>query len=117
MEKLASCRTPPVRSQVLDMSPGKSKVDSFIGPYAGTSKEPVFFLAPAGAIFPSVAFETGPSESSPALLRDKDVWIDGSRRATKVVIIKSKCPSNPEHQHTYYMELWRKSGVTRVVGV
>ncbi|KAJ9194545.1 hypothetical protein DTO164E3_7212 [Paecilomyces variotii] len=56
-----------------------TKVENFTGTYAGSAKEPDWFMRPDSAQFPIVVIESGWSESHPNLLRDKDLWMNGNK--------------------------------------
>lgn len=91
-------------------------IRGFVGRYTESSKEPDFFLAPLGAPFPSIAFETGFSELGENLIRDKDLWIQGSGGATKVVIlINIMRRPNTDHGYEASLEVWRTTDCQKVV--
>ncbi|KAJ9262979.1 hypothetical protein DTO212C5_7752 [Paecilomyces variotii] len=56
-----------------------TKVENFTGIYAGSAKEPDWFMRPDSAQFPRVVIESGWSEPHPNLLRDKDLWMNGNK--------------------------------------
>ncbi|KAK6536044.1 hypothetical protein TWF281_000290 [Arthrobotrys megalospora] len=91
-------------------------VSGFVGRYEGSSKEPDYFLAPLGASFPSVVFETGFPESGANLITDKDLWIQGSGGATKAVIL-IHIIRRPDTGTGYEasLEVWRTTDCQRVV--
>lgn len=61
--------------------------DKFTRIYAGSSKEADLTIGPTVALYPSIVFESGWSESFPALRRDKDLWIGGCGGHVELVIL------------------------------
>ena len=61
--------------------------DKFTGIYAGSKKQADLTITPTVALYPSIAFECGWSESFPGLRKDKDLWIGGCGGHVKLVIL------------------------------
>ncbi|KAG0137025.1 hypothetical protein HOY82DRAFT_651192 [Tuber indicum] len=91
----------------------KPTCDRFIGPYAGSKKDPDFTLTPVfparriyypSAVpesgfsesityYPSVVLESGLSESDTQVMRDSRLWLEGTGGAVKVVVLcKTSAP-------------------------
>lgn len=61
--------------------------NAFTGIHARSTKEPDFSITPNMALYPSIIFECGWSESFPCLRSDKDLWIHGFGGNIKLVIL------------------------------
>jgi hypothetical protein len=57
------------------------------GPYSGSKKEPDFFFQVNDHILPTLAVESGWSESYTNILNDRDLLLVGGNGSTKVIII------------------------------
>ncbi|KAF3916265.1 hypothetical protein ABW21_db0201810 [Orbilia brochopaga] len=79
----------------------------FVGRYEGFIKEPDFCLGPLQATFPSLVVEIGVPESYAQLLRDKDLWLQGSGGETKIVFLIKTKRADPL---VASFEIWRASG-------
>lgn len=62
-------------------------INSFNPPYAGSIKQPDFFVRPDTIRVPSFIIESGWSESATELLNDMNLWLVGGAGTAKIVLL------------------------------
>ncbi|KAJ6259762.1 hypothetical protein Dda_5402 [Drechslerella dactyloides] len=78
------------------------------GAYAGSIKEADWQIRPRNSKFPTVVVEMGTSKPYNQLLRDKDLWLQGTKGVcSAVVLVNLKVEKD---SIMGFVELWRKDG-------
>ncbi|KAG0138226.1 hypothetical protein HOY82DRAFT_596307 [Tuber indicum] len=87
--------------------------DNFVGIFEGSSKTPDLAYIPCfkgiGSQFPSIVLESGWTESEAQLLRDGEIWQQGTAGAVKVVLLFKMCAPNINNEIKATLHICRYS--------
>lgn len=91
-------------------------IKTFVGTYAGSSKEPDYTFWPKGLSYPSIVLETGYSESWEMLLEDQGIWSEGTGYKVSIVILVKIATPNAAGATTAKcsVTMFDQNGITRV---
>jgi hypothetical protein len=88
-----------------------TEYNNFIGPFAGSVKEPIFaFIPRVGTVpplFPSVVLETGWNQPGPRVQQIRQLWLEGTGYETRVVLVLEFSLPNTQNQVYVHLDIWR----------
>ncbi|KAJ9213342.1 hypothetical protein DTO166G4_5149 [Paecilomyces variotii] len=85
-------------------------ISDFTGQYTGSRKDPDFLIHYDSVLMPSIAIESGWTESLPRLHGDMCMWLVGGLPAVQVVIVLcwTKTTETPVHRVKGIFEVWER---------